>query len=61
MYRKVEASQSPVDGLWRRWEEYTYTELGLMPEEDVVRMNGYNPTKWIVTGVFETENDALRR
>lgn len=46
--------QSDVDGDFRKWQEFSYGELGLTWDSP-----DYEPKTWVCTGTYETKKEAI--
>lgn len=52
--RPYNLRKSKVDGMYRKWQAFTYQELGIP-----VEIPDFEPTIWICTGVYEDKPDAI--
>ncbi len=54
--RRFDLRKSPLDGKWRRWEQFQQGVLFKWDED----APGFKALVWVVTGVFESRNAAFR-
>jgi hypothetical protein len=47
------------DGMWRRWEQKSYVDLGILDLGDV-HMGYWDHIVWVCTGSFLTRSEALK-
>lgn len=57
---RIQVRRSPVDGMWRRWEQRSALSLNLVTPEQIRLMEAVDALVPVCTGVFRTRAGAFR-